>query len=136
MTIKLLESYQYLKARVRRLPDEIDNLKGQWAVCGSIMASGPGPAYDMREVIIGERDTSQEARYRIAEKQNELENALCDVKAIESYIASVENARLKEIMTFRFLYGETWDQVARRFAGHESADSCRKIVYRYLNKNS
>jgi glutamine synthetase adenylyltransferase len=66
------------------------------------------------------------------EKQSELEAAYGDLREIEDFIDHIDDTRLKEIMTFRFIYGETWNEVAKHFGYHESDESVRKAVNRYL----
>lgn len=136
MTKEQLGQYPYLKARVRRLPGEIERLKGDWAVCGAVLASQKSEPFHLREIIVGDRETTKEAQFRIIEKQSELEAAICDMRDIENYIDSMVDVRLKEIMTFRYIYGETWDEVARHFGYRETADSCRMVIRRHFDNAS
>lgn len=136
MTAKELEQYPYLKAKARRIPGEIEQLKGNWAVCGAVLSSGKSEPYHLREIIVGDHDTTKEAQFKILEKQSELESALGEIKDIEKYVDSISEVRLKEIFTFRYIYGEKWDEVARHFGYHETAASVRMAVKRHFEKVS
>lgn len=132
MTLQQLNQYPYMDAKIERLRRDIDDLKGNWAVSGAVMASAKSPPYNMREIIVGDRDTTKEAAIQISEKRKELECVICEKAEIEQFIKSVEDMRIKEIMTFRYLYGETWKEVAAHFGNRETEGSVKMAVKRFF----
>lgn len=53
---------------------------------------------------------------------------------LERYIADIDNSLLRQIFTYRFVNGLTWDQVAACIGGGNTADSVRMACYRYIKK--
>jgi hypothetical protein len=47
-----------------------------------------------------------------------------------SYIATLEDPFLRQIIIFRFIDGKSWLEVARNIGGNSTADSCRMAFNR------
>lgn len=54
---------------------------------------------------------------------------------INEFILSVDDAQLRQIMYLRFIKRLSWQAVAMRVGGNNTADSVRKRCSRYLRKN-
>lgn len=65
----------------------------------------------------------------------EREQYLKEQAAIEDYIETVADYQVRLILLYRFVDLMSWNQVARRIGGNNTADSVRKICYRFLEKN-
>ena len=52
-------------------------------------------------------------------------------RRLEAYIAGIEDSLTRDIFTYRFVDGLTWDDVAAHI-GHSSEDAVKKTCYRYL----
>lgn len=52
-----------------------------------------------------------------------------------SYINAIEDSHVRRIMTYRYVDGLSWNDVAKKIGGN-TEDSVRKIVERYLNKTN
>ncbi|MCI8387041.1 MAG: hypothetical protein HFE63_01065 [Clostridiales bacterium] len=50
-------------------------------------------------------------------------------------INSVDDSFMRQVLTYRFVDGLTWYQVAMSVGGGNSADSIRKACVRFLAKN-
>lgn len=55
-------------------------------------------------------------------------------RRLEAWIASVEDSRLRQIMTCRFVDGLSWRQTALRIGGGNTADGVRMAVKRFFSK--
>lgn len=53
--------------------------------------------------------------------------------AVEQYINSVDDSRMRRMLTFRYIDGLSWQQVAKRIGGGNTANGMRMAVERYLN---
>lgn len=54
---------------------------------------------------------------------------------LERYIADIPDSLTRQIFTLRFINGLSWLQVAIHIGGDNTADSVKKVCYRYINKN-
>lgn len=132
MTAKQLEQYPYLKAKIKRLRNEIADLRRTNELPTSVIGSRPEPPYDSHEIPIGAEKLTFELACQIQEKKGELECAVGDAKDIESFIASVQDVALNEMLTYRYLYGESCEDTASHFEGKETAKTVSKKIERYL----
>ena len=67
---------------------------------------------------------------RIAEKVNEL----IDLKdEIYQYIDTLEDSQLRQIINYKFIRMLTWEEVALKVGGGNTADACRKRFERHFS---
>ena len=52
--------------------------------------------------------------------------------AVEQYINSVEDSRMRRMLTYRYIDGMSWIEIAHKMGGGNTEDSCRKAVERFL----
>lgn len=129
-----LEQYPYLVAKVNRLQREIEKLRGDPIVCGSVQGSSPHSPYAKHNIIIGDTDATDAAKAALGVKRVELEQAQDEVEEIERYISHEPDLKMKEILTRKILYGEKWPEVAAAFGYKETADSVRMTYSRYFSR--
>lgn len=53
---------------------------------------------------------------------------------VEKFIASVEDSRMRRIITLRFINNLSWNSVADRIGGGNTEDSVKKMFYRFMEK--
>ncbi len=53
---------------------------------------------------------------------------------LEQYISGIEDSLLRQVFTYRFVNGLSWEQVAACVGGGNTGDGCRKAVARYLKR--
>lgn len=63
------------------------------------------------------------------------QQCLYEQNRLERYISGIEDSFLRQIFTYRFVYGLPWGRVAACVGGRNTADSCRMLVTRFLRKN-
>ncbi len=72
----------------------------------------------------------------IDELERQIAANICDALAerirLEKYIASVPESYIRQIFRLRFIDGRSWNAVARKMGGGNTADSVKKMCYRYL----
>lgn len=68
--------------------------------------------------------------------QGKLLTCLAERNRLERYIASIPDSLNRQIFTFRFINGLTWEQVAASIGGRNTADSVKKRCYRYLDETN
>lgn len=51
---------------------------------------------------------------------------------INRYIATIDDSLMRQIITLRYIEGLPWHQVAAHIGGNNTADSVKKMCYRFL----
>lgn len=54
--------------------------------------------------------------------------------AVEEFISSVNDSRMRRIISLRFLENLSWNKVADRIGGGNTEDSVKKAFYRFMEK--
>lgn len=54
---------------------------------------------------------------------------------LEQYIAAIPDSLTRQILTLRFVDGESWGRIAFEMGGNNTAESVRTRVYRCLKAN-
>lgn len=84
----------------------------------------PYPEYHrQRSLLLLRRKALNEIQHKIDEQ----------LAAVEQYINSVEDSRMRRILTYRYIDGLSWQQVAWKMGGGNTANGIRMAVDRYLN---
>lgn len=52
---------------------------------------------------------------------------------IEEFINSIDDSRMRRMISLKYIHGKTWYQVAQTMGIMYSPDSCKKQVQRYLS---
>ena len=63
------------------------------------------------------------------------QQCLYERSRLERYIAGVNDSLLRKVMTYRFINGLPWQQVAACVGGGNTVDGCRMAVKRYLERD-
>lgn len=53
---------------------------------------------------------------------------------LQAYVSSVDDSLIRQILTYRFIDGNSWRKVAYRVGGCNTEESVRKVCYRYINR--
>lgn len=58
-----------------------------------------------------------------------------ELNRLNRYIQSVEDSFMRQVLTYRYVNGLSWDQVAFNIGGRNTGDGVRKAHNRFLEKN-
>ena len=58
-----------------------------------------------------------------------------ELNRVNRYIESIDDSLMRQIMTYRYVYRMTWNQVADNVGGNNTEDSVRIAHNRFLKKN-
>ncbi len=84
----------------------------------------PYPEYHrQRSLLLLRRKSLNEIQHKIDEQ----------LAAVEQCINSVEDSRMRRILTYRYIDEMSWQQVAWKIGGRNTANGIRMSVDRYLN---
>ena len=70
------------------------------------------------------------------ETKAELKRVKRRLAAISDFILSCQDPMIKQLMLLRFTRFLSWDKIAISLGGLNSADGCRMMVYRYINREN
>lgn len=131
MTVQELKKLYYLKKLIERDTLRLEELEAKLQSSGARMDGMPrGTSHEnmMEKLIPFIADLrDQITAWRIEYIQ--------EYKAIEEYIHSVDDYLMRSILSYRFVDLRTWDQVAAKIGGGNTAESVRKACYRFLRKS-
>jgi hypothetical protein len=141
----LQQEIELLKEEIDKLDKEInameeagsvvsDSVKGtrKDGTYGSIIITGfPYPEYVKKKNLLKKR------MRKLEDKEEELHEAL---NMADDYIAEIPKSRTRTIFKLYYVEGLTWNQVAHKMnqsikGDKYTADSCRMVCNRYLEKN-
>ena len=85
----------------------------------------PYPAYSAKKTQLLMRQLNlQEIQDKISEQ----------IVMVEQYINLEEDSRIRRLLTYRYVEGLSWVQVAHRMGKYHTADSCRVTVNNFLKE--
>ena len=58
-----------------------------------------------------------------------------ELNRLNRYIASVDDSLTRLVLSYRFINGLSWGQVAEHVGGNNTEESVRKVAYRHVRKN-
>lgn len=56
------------------------------------------------------------------------------ISEIEEYLNSIDDSQMRRMIKYKYIEELSWQQVAERISGGNTADGCRMAVDRYLKK--
>lgn len=143
MTREVLNQYGYLLKeredlckRIDRLECQIDRIEQEGTVIDKVMGGEGGlqpfkiegipiPEYSKKKMWLNKN------RAILKDREEKINNLLCD---IESYISTVDDSIVRLIISYRVIENMDWNEVADNIGGGNTADSVKKMYYRYVDK--
>lgn len=111
-------------AKIEENGNVIDTVSGG---CGGIqhfkIEGFPYPEYSRKKTLLYARKAT------LASLELELMEML---NQVEEFIASVDDSRMRRIITLRFIDNLSWNKVADRIGGNNTEDSVKKAFYRFM----
>ena len=128
MTLKELSQLYYLNREIemdkRRLRElELKALPGSQVLTGTPHSSGVADKVGEYAVEIADLRGIIEAKHQ---------QCLYERSRLERYISGIPDSLLRQIFTHRFIGGLSWQQVATRIGGGNSAQGVKMLCYRHL----
>lgn len=102
----------------------VDSVSGGYGGIQHFKIEGfPYPEYSRKKTLLYARKAT------LASLEMELMETL---NQVEEFIASVEDSRMRRIITLRFIDNLSWNKVADRIGGNNTEDSVKKAFYRFM----
>ena len=64
-----------------------------------------------------------------------IEQRIYERARLERYISDIPDSLTRQIFTLRFVEGLTWEDVAAKAGGNNTAKNCSNICYRYIRQS-
>lgn len=141
MTKKELSQLYYLNREIKMLKDQLSALEDKQDdyTRGTVRASALDYPYTLHSITVSGATDPQAAYNRRAEIREtkaliSLKIEQCDIEygRLMRYINGLEDSLLRQILTYRYVSGFNWVQVAMHIGGGNTADSVRKQHDRHL----
>lgn len=141
MTKKELSQLYYLNREIEMLKKQLSSLENRQDehTCSTVRASQLSYPFTLHSVTVSGA-TDPEAAYRRRAEIRETKALIslkieqCDIEysRLIRYINGVDDSLMRQILTYRYVSGFNWVQVAMHIGGGNTADSVRKQHDRYL----
>ncbi len=129
MTLKRLNEFRkevlILKISEKEINVKADSIPGG-RISGMPSAKGSGNSKEQKYMTcLSEKDFLKKGYAKLLKKHSDT----------LKYIESIEDYTTRLIFQYRFISGYSWNKVAMKIGGGNTADSVRMQVNRYLQKN-
>ena len=132
----LQEEVKEVRERINKTEEQIAKIEKDGNVVDSVCGGNGGiqhfkiegfpyPEYSRKKTLLYARKAT------LASLEMELMETL---NQVEEFIASVEDSRMRRIITLRFNDNLSWFKVAERLGGKSTADSVRMEFNRFMEK--
>lgn len=135
--IDLKEEYKDKQGAIQRLEEYIEKLEQEgYTEIDSVTGGNGGKQHFVVEGFPYPFYTNKKTQLQMRKiALEEIRTAIVEQIAIaEKVINEQENSRIRRLLTYRYIEGLTWTQVAHRMGKNHTADSCQKAVERFLKK--
>lgn len=134
--IDLQEEIRETKERIEKTEKQIQKIEKGGTVVDSVTGGYGGiQRYKIEGFPCAEYGKLKERLYMRKATLQSLENELMEkISEIEKFISSIDNSRIRRIISFRFIDGMTWEQVAINIGGGNSEDSVRMAFNRFMEE--
>ena len=130
----LQEEVKEVRERMDKTEKQITKLEAEGNVVDSVSGGNGGtqhfkiegfpyPEYSRKKTLLYARKAT------LASLEMELMETL---NKVEEFIASVDDSRMRRIITLRFIDNLSWNKVADRIGGNNTEDSVKKAFYRFM----
>lgn len=132
MTLKELSQLYYLDREIELDRERLAELRADLLCPRSPdydgMPRNPNPENALERCVAEIVDLEDVIRTKI-------EQRIYERARLERYISDIPDSLTRQIFTLRFIEGLTWEQVAARTGGNNTAKNCSNICYRYIRQS-
>lgn len=148
----LRKEYIEVKEKISRLEKEIESLEkrlehrtgnnekvkdkvygGYGGTQGFVIEGYPHDDYAHKQSLLMSKRlmlNTRKANLEILEEKIE-----GDIKDIEEFMANIKDSYIRRIINLRVIDGRHWDDVADKMGGGNTAETVKKMFYRFVDKS-
>ena len=132
MTLKELSQLYYLDKEIELDRERLAELRANLLCPRSPnydgMPKNPNPENALERCVAEIVDLEDVIRAKI-------EQRIYERARLERYISDIPDSLTRQIFTLRFVEGLTWEDVAAKAGGNNTAKNCSNICYRYIRQS-
>lgn len=132
MTLKELSQLYYLDKEIELDREQLAELRADLLCPRSPdydgMPRNPNPENALERCVAEIVDLEDVIRAKI-------EQRIYERARLERYISDIPDSLTRQIFTLRFIEGLTWEDVAAKAGGNNTAKNCSNICYRYIRQS-
>jgi hypothetical protein len=132
MTLKELSQLYYLDREIELDRERLAELRADLLCPRSPdydgMPRNPNPENALERCVAEIVDLEDVIRAKI-------EQRIYERARLERYISDIPDSLTRQIFTLRFIEGLTWEDVAAKAGGNNTAKNCSNICYRYIRQS-
>ena len=134
--IDLQKEIDETKERINRTEKQLAAIEKNGTVIDSVTGGMGGiQRYKIEGFPYAEYGRLKERLYNRKATLQSLENEIMDkIDEIEKFIKSVDDSRMRRIISFRFIDGMTWEQVGINMGGGNNAATVKTAFYRFMEE--
>lgn len=132
----LQEEIKETENRIKNTEKQIEKIENGGTVIDSVTGGFGGiQRFKIEGFPYAEYGKLKERLYTRKATLQSLENELMEkISEVEKFITSIEDSRMRRIISFRFIDGMTWEQVGINMGGGNNADNMKKAFYRFMEE--
>lgn len=135
--ISVKQEIREIEARIERLNNKLDRINREGNVKDAVKGGNGGfQTFHIEGFPVAEED---EAKYLLSKNIRLLEarkaKAAELVVRVEEYLNTLDDSRMRRMISMKYIEGMSWCKVAQRMGGRATEDSCKKQMERFLKNN-
>ncbi len=132
MTLSELSQLYYLKREIELDKQRLAELRSKlYSPFAPVLSNTPKSPCRSPHKLENDTVIANELEQLIRQK---IERCNAERLKLEKYIETISDSMTRQIFTLRFISGLTWQAVAMKIGGNNTADSVRMICFRYLSR--
>lgn len=135
--ISVKQEIREIEARIERLNNKLDRINREGNVKDAVKGGNGGfQTFHIEGFPVAEED---EAKYLLSKNIRLLEERKAKaaelVVRVEEYLNTLDDSRMRRMISMKYIEGMSWCKVAQRMGGRATEDSCKKQMERFFKNN-
>lgn len=133
----LQEEIKEIRKRIEKTEKQIDRIEKEGSVCDKVMGGEGGlQSFKIEGFPYPEYNRKKTLFYSRKAILTNLEMELLEtLNKVEEFIASVNDSRMRRIITLRFIENLSWNKVADKIGGGNTEGSVKMAFQRFMEKD-
>lgn len=131
MTLKELSQLYWLNREIEMDTKRLEELEAKSGGLASPSLSGMPHGNEVSSKVEREAVEIASLKWIIESKRK---RCIAERNTLEQFIAAIPDSLTRQVFTLRFVNGLDWNQVAEHTGNKNTANTVKKICYRYLDE--